>query len=245
MKPVLRPVLWLLAVPVAGFFGPLHAQQARGVNPAEIDSRFDLIVKTVNLEATGSVSSATLKYDQKLSDNWGLNFEFPVHSRLSTAGSKTTGHGDLFARARWIMPAGTWTYGASVESVLPTANKEALGTGRYQLNVSGLVVKAFSSSFLAAAVLKQTTSLGGERERAKISNTEVRLVPVLILDGGWAVTGELRHTWEHRSDLNWQRAEIVLNKQFTQHWAGSVGVGRDFGDRKDRGAMSLAAKYFF
>jgi hypothetical protein len=232
--------LWAL-----GALASAHAQQARGVNPAEIDSRFDLIVKQVRLHPAGSSRSMTLKYDYKLSPQWGLNFEWPVYSRLGLPGFSLNGHGDVFARARWIVPAGAWTYGTSVETVLPVASKDELGTGRYQLNVGGLVVRAFSPSVLGAAVLRRVTSLGGDSGRDRFSNTEARLVPVFIFSNGWALTGELRQTWEHRSKLQWQRAELTLNKQFDLNWAGSLSVGRDFGDRRDKGALSVALKYFF
>jgi hypothetical protein len=222
-----------------------QGQQARGVNPAEIDSRFDVIVKNVELEPSGRTQSLTLKYDYKLNEQWGLNFELPAYTKLSVQGLSRSGNGDMFARARWIVPAGAWTYGASFETVLPVASPDELGTGHYQLNVGGLVVRAFSASFIAAAVLKQTTSVGGDSARSKFSNTEVRVVPVFILPAGWAITGEVRQTWEHRSDLKWQRAELTVNKQIDSNWAASLSYGRDFGDRKDRGAVSAAVKYFF
>ncbi|MFN8893489.1 MAG: hypothetical protein ACK5Y8_06980, partial [Betaproteobacteria bacterium] len=100
-------------------------------------------------------------------------------------------------------------------------------------------------SFILAGVVKQTTSVGGDSARASFSNTDVRLVPVFVLPNGWALTGELRQTWEHKTDQSWQRAEVTLNKQIDAHWAGSLSVGRDTGDRKDGGAVSLAVKYFF
>jgi hypothetical protein len=225
--------------------GAAQAQQARGVNPAEIDSRFDVIVKFVELEPSGRSQSLTLKYDYKLNQNWGLNFELPAYTKLSVPGLSRSGNGDLFARARWIVPAGAWTYGASFETVLPVASRDELGTGRYQLNVGGLVVRAFSSSFIAAAVLKQTTSVGGDSARARFSNTDFRIVPVFILPAGWAITGEIRQTWEHRSNLSWLRIEGTASKQFDANWAGSLSYGRDSGDRKDGGAVSAAVKYFF
>ena len=235
------PALALLAASMV----QAQAQQARGVNPAEIDSRFDVIAKRTHLSPAGTADSLTLKYDYRLSANWGLNFELPVYSRLAAPGLRATGNGDLFARARWIVPAGAWTYGASVETVLPVASRDALGTGRYQLNAAALLVRAFSPQFIAAVAAKQVTSFGGDSDRDKFSNTEIRLVPVVMLADGWAVSGELRQTWEHRSNLDWQRAEIVLNKQLTPQWAGSLGTSRDSGDRKDRGAVSVALKYFF
>lgn len=223
----------------------VHAQQVRGVNPADIDSRFDVIVKHVALHPEGKADSITFKYDYKLNQNWGLNFELPVLTQVSVPGASSTGNGDLFARARWITPAGPWTYGASAEAVFPGASKDALGTGKYQLNFAGLLVRPLSERVIIAGALKRVTSVGGDRDRPDFSNTEIRLVPVLILQHGWAITGELRQTWEHRSDLSWQRIEAVVNKQFSAKWAGSVGWGRDVGDRKDGGAVSVSAKYFF
>jgi hypothetical protein len=226
--------------------GTASAQEARGVNPADIDSRVDLIVKRVRLDPGGTTDVVTAKFDYKLNDNWGLNFELPAYSKLSVPGFSASGNGDLFARARWIMPtASGWLYGASFEVVAPAASKDQLGTGRWQGNLGALAVKPWSRSFITAFVAKQTTSLGGDADRAKFSNTEVRLVPVVILPDGWAISGEIRQTWEHRSDLNWQRVEATLNKQFTLQWAGSLGYSQDFGDRKDRGTLSAAVKYFF
>ncbi|MFY8119202.1 MAG: hypothetical protein ACOVLH_15430 [Roseateles sp.] len=223
-----------------------QAQQARGVNPADIDSRFDLIVKHVALEPEGRSQSLILKYDYKLDARWGLNFELPVYSRLSQPGFARSGQGDLFARARWVVPEGHWTYGAAAEAVLPTASDDVLGTGRYQLNASVMAVRVFSPSFLGAVAVKQTSSLGGDASRARFSNTDIRLVPVLILPQGWAAVLELRQTWEHRgAQARWQRAELMLNKQLDPHWAGSLSLGRDFGDRRDDGALALALKYFF
>jgi hypothetical protein len=222
-----------------------NAQEARGINPADIDSRVDLIYKRINLHPSGSTDIWTAKYDYKLNNQWGLNFELPFASKLSVPGFSVSGNGDLFARARWIVPDGAMTYGLSFETVLPIASDDALGTGRYQLNVGALAVKAWSRSFLTAAVIKQTTSLGGDSHRDDFSNTEIRLVPVVILSGGWAITGDIRQTWEHRSNLSWQRVEATLNKQITAQWAGSVSYSRDFGDKKDDGTFSAAVKYFF
>lgn len=243
-----RPSLPALATLVALVAAPalVTAQESRGVNPADIDSRFDVIVKRVNLEPSGTTDILTLKYDYKLTNRVGLNFELPAYNRLSAPGVSVSGNGDLFARARYIVPAGgRWTVGGSLETVLPIASNDALGTGRYQLNVAGLAVLAVSPSFLTAIAVKQTTSVGGDGNRPDFSNTDVRLVPVFILPQGWAITGELRQTWEHKTDLTWQRVEVTLNKQLTAQWGASLSYGQDSGDRKDRGSVSAAVKYFF
>lgn len=235
-----------LAVLSAAVLGTAaQAQESRGVNPADIDSRFDLIVKRVNLDPDGTTDIVTVKYDYKLSNTWGLNFELPAYTKLNTPGYSTSGNGDVFARARWIVPYAGWSVGTSFETVLPVASKDALGTGKYQLNASVLAVKPWSHSFITAFAAKQTTSVAGESDRASFSNSEVRFIPVFILPDGWAISGEMRQTWEHRSDMTWQRAEATLNKQFSLHWAGTFGYSQDFGDRKDKGTWSSSVKYFF
>ena len=235
-----------VAAAAACLFNSAQAQEARGVNPADIDSRIDLIYKRVNLHPEGKTDIWTIKYDYKLNNQWGLNFELPVAAKLSVPGFSASGLGDLYARARWIVPgADGWTYGLAFETVLPTASKDPLGTGRYQMNVGGLAVKAWSRSFLTAFTMKQITSVGGDDHRDKFSNTEMRLVPVFILSDGWAITGDVRQTWEHRSSKSWQRLELTVNKQFTTQWAASLGYTRDFGDKKDDGAIGATVKYFF
>ena len=226
--------------------GAAWAQQARGVNPADLDSRFDLSLKRINLDPEGTTDVLTLKFDYKINANWGLNFELPAYNKLKVPGFETSGNGDLFTRARLIVPtASGLIYGGALEVVAPAASKDELGTGRWQVNVGALAVKPWTKAFLTAFALKQYTSLAGDAERAEFSNTELRLVPVLMLGDGWALSGDVRQTWEHRSGLSWQRYEATLNKQFSLQWAGSLGYTHDFGDRPDRGTVILTAKYFF
>ena len=245
MKPShsLKTLLAVLAV--TSMFNPAAAESVRGVNPADIDSRFDVIGKRIRLEHGGHLDAITFKLDKKLHSNWGLNFELPTYSRLHTSGQAIEGNGDLYARARWISPQGAWTYGLSLETVLPTASRDALGTGRYQFNVGLLAARAFSPTFLAAGVLRQISSAGGDSARAGFDNTETRLIPVWILPQGWAISGELRQTWEHRTHQSWQRVEGSLSKQLNVNLAITGVLSRDFGDKPDRGAVTLALKYFY
>lgn len=232
-------------VPALALCGGAAAQDARGVNPADIDSRLDVVFKQVRLEPLGRLDVLTVKYDYKVNERLGLSAELPVVARLSGPGLRTTGNGDLFGRGRWIVPAGSWTVGAAVETVLPAASDDALGLGKVQVNFGAIAVKPLSRQVLMAGLVKHSSGFAGERERPDFSNTEVRLIPVLLLSDGWAVSGELRHTTEHRSGLHWQRVEASLNKQFDPTWAGSLSYARDSGDRPDRGTLTAAVKYFF
>ncbi len=240
-----RPALALGAALMACAGGASAQDTTRGVNPADIDSRLDVVFKQVRLEPAGRLDVLTFKYDYKLNAHWGLSAELPTVSRLAAPGLRVTGNGDLFGRARWIVPAGDWTVGAAVETVLPAATNDALGLGKVQVNFGALAVKPLSRQMLLAALVKHSSGFAGERDRPDFTNTEVRVLPVILLSKGWAVTGEWRYTAEHRSGLRWQRTEAGLNKQFNPTWAGSLSYARDHGDRPDRGTVTAAVKYFF
>ncbi len=222
-----------------------QAQAVRSTSFTGMDSRADLIVKRIRLSPAGHADNLILKYDQKLTPSFAINLELPAHIHLVTPWFSASGHGDFFARVRWIVSQGAWMHGAAVEVVLPVASEDALGTGRGQLNASGIVIRVFSPSFLTAVVLKQVTSVGGDADREAFSNTEVRLIPEWLMADGYAMMGEWRHTMEHRSDKHWQRAEASLIKRFDRNWAVQIGYSRDFGARPDRGSLFVSTRYLF
>lgn len=222
-----------------------EAQAVRSTSFTGMDSRADLIIKRVRVSPEGEADNLILKYDQKLTPIFAINIEWPAHVNLVTPWFSTSGHGDFFARARWIVPHGAWMHGAAVEVVLPVASDDALGMGRGQLNASGILIRVFSPSFLTALVLKRVSSVGGDENRLGFNNTEIRVIPEWLLADGYAMMGEWRYTEEHRTDSRWQRAEVLLIKRFDRNWAAQIGYSRDVGDRPDRGSFFVSTRYLF
>lgn len=240
----LIPILLLISIAA-------HAEeevQSRGVNPADIDNRIDLIVKNVMLDGEGDVLSITGKFDKKLSQKVGLNFELPMYTKLDTPFFSASGNGDFYARARYITQKGRWSVGASTEIVLPIASKDALGFGKYQVNFGALAVRPVNAHFMVALVAKQVTSVGGDSNRSDINTTEFRVLPIFPLDNGWAVVGEYRRVFSHENaNPTFSYGEVSLNKQLDTHWALSGSYSHTICDcgAGDDGGISASVKYFF
>ncbi|MDN3988681.1 hypothetical protein [Zwartia vadi] len=234
--------------------------QSRGVNPAEIDTRIDLINDFVRLNGGGNSNTTTVKFDKKLNDQTGVNFEMPFAININSPGFNTSGNGDLFSRFRYMVPLGGWTIGASAEVVLPLASSDALGKGRYLLGVGALAVKPWSNRFITAFVAKTSNSIGGYNtslnQQTNVTSAssdlqnytvrEIRFMPIFILDNGWALVGEARQSWGQLPDrAQWTFFKVDLNKQFTANWAATIGINKTFGDLQDMGGVSASVKYFF
>ena len=247
MNKLLVPLLLLASGSILAQEGQGQVQ-ARGVNPADIDNRVDLIAKLVMLDGEGDVFSLTGKFDKKVNSKVGLNFELPVYTRLDTPGFGASGNGDLFARVRYITQKGRWSVGGSAEVVLPVASSDALGSGKYQLNVALLAVRPVNRRFMAAFALKQVTSVAGDSDRNDIRTTEVRVLPIFPLDNGWALVTEYRRVFSHESaNPTYSYAEGSLSKQLNANWNMSGSYSRTLCQcsARDDGAVGLAIKYFF
>jgi hypothetical protein len=233
---------------------------SKGVNPADIDTRIDVINDNVRLKGGGQTNTTTLKFDKKLDNQSGLNVEIPFLININSPGYQTQGNGDLFLRYRYMMPVAGWTLGGSGELVLPIATEPALGKNKYLIGVGGLAVKPWSPEFISAFVVKQTQSIGGYNQSlnpsANISSaangqtnytaTEIRFMPIFVLKDGWAVVGDARQYWgKIPNSAQWTLVKVDINKQFTQNWAATIGLSKTFDALADNGAISSSVKYFF
>lgn len=231
---------------LTGLLSPAQAQQVRGVNPADIDTRFDVIGKYNWLPGDAHVFTTTLKYDYRVNAKVGLNFELPVLGHFSSPAINEWSAGDVFARVRYIDRAGRWSYGGAIEAVLPTAGEEVLGTGKYQFNPAVLAVYAWSPSLITAGVVKSLNSIGGDDDRADIRVVELRGIQAFMFPNKMFLTLDLKHSIEliNAEDRWWDGAGEV-GYQFSPTLVASVRASRKWGDREDRGAIEVTVKNFF
>lgn len=220
--------------------------EVRGVNPADILSRADLVVKVTNLEQ-GEAFVAVAKYDQKLGEGLGANVELPVASYINVGAADAFGMGDLFMRLRYVKPLSQSVIAlASAELVAPTATNDLLGTGKWQLNPGGGLVKIWSPKLFTAAVYKHSFSIAGEDNRADINTNSARLIHSFILDRGYYFTLDGRHEWQTAGvNEDWSTTEIEVGRQFSARFAASMRFGKAFGDRANDGAVEINVRTFF
>jgi hypothetical protein len=260
MKKHLRHPGLALALLATAAITPAAAEdiKARGVNPAENDTRADIILKYNWLTRSSGIFTTTLKFDYRLSQEVGFNIEMPVlgHFRqASTAagvpGLNDTGIGDVFLRLRYIAsvgagPVGQTSIGGAVETVLPTASERTLGSGTYQLNASALLVQAWNASLITALVVKSANSVHELSGRRAVQEQSIRVVQAFVLPRGMFVTVDAKYNWEtiNRRDT-WVEGQIEFGMMLDARTAASVGYGRKWGDREDRGSVTAAVKRFF
>lgn len=220
--------------------------EVRGVNPADILSRADLVVKVANLEQGHSLV-AVAKYDQKLGEGLGANVELPVASYVDVGAADAFGMGDLFMRLRYVKPLSQTVIAlASAELVAPTATNDLLGTGKWQLNPGGGLVKVWSSKMFTALVYKHSFSIAGDDARAEINTNSARVVHSFILDRGYYLTLDGRHEWQTAGvNQDWTTTEIEVGRQFSASFAASIRIGKAYGDRSNDGALEMNVRTFF
>lgn len=220
--------------------------EVKGVNPADILNRADLIVKAVNLP-TGESLVGVLKFDKRLGAGFGGNVELPVASYVNVGAADDFGVGDLFARVRYVRPLSARVIGlVSLEGVAPLADGPLLGTGKWQLNPAGGFVYLWSQKAFTAVIYKHSFSIAGKDSRPDIDVNQVRALQTFLLKRGYYLTVDARHEWQSRGpNEQWTTTELELGRQFSARWAGSIRIGKTYGDRKNDGAIEVNVRTFF
>lgn len=218
----------------------------RGVNPADILNRADLIMKVIN-QKQGETITTVAKYDKKLGDGLGANFELPFASYNNIGTMDAFGIGDAFLRVRYVKALNPGLIAlASAELVVPVATDPLLGTGKWQVNPGGGLVKIWSQKAFTALVYKHSFSIAGDSGRADISVNNARALQTFILDKGWYVTFDGRHEWQTRGlNEDWTTGEFEVGRQFSARWAASLRIGKTWGDRANDGALEMNVRTFF
>jgi hypothetical protein len=222
------------------------AQAVKGVNPADILNRADLIVKLIDLP-TGSAWAAVGKFDKKLGSGFGGAVELPFLQGLSAGPVGATGMGDTLLKFRYVRTLTPSLIGlGAAEFVLPTATETALGAGKWQFNPGVGIVKMWSPRTFSVVIYKHFWSVVGARARPDIDVNSMRFLQSVILGRGWYITGDVRHEWQRRGlDEDWTQADFEVGRQFSQRFAASAKIGKTWGDRRNNGAVELNIRTFF
>lgn len=223
-----------------------EAQAVKGVNPADILNRADLIVKLIDLP-TGSAWAAVGKFDKKLGGGLGGAIEVPFLQGLSAGPVGATGVGDTLLKLRYVRTLTPSLIGlGAVEFVLPTATEPALGAGKWQFNPGVGVVKMWSRRTFSVVIYKHFWSVTGVRARPDIDVNSIRFLQSVILGQGWYITGDVRHEWQRRGlDEDWTQADFEVGRQFSPRLAASIKIGQTWGDRRNDGALEMNVRTFF
>jgi hypothetical protein len=203
--------------------------EARGVNPADNITKFELQPRLGVIDDSASISTTTLtlKYDRAIQGIYGLNFELPL-ARFESPGLSANGVGDLNVRARYQARVGQMTVIAGVESVLPVASDDLLGSGKWQLNPTLAVVQPLAGTAFLAGVVKSINSVAGDDARPDLSQLQLRALLGYSSPQGWWVLADPQY-WIDRDGGD--RNEFVVEFEYGRMVSPTTGVWLRAGGR--------------
>lgn len=182
---------------------------ARGVNPRDLDSKFELFSEYRRLDGHIGLWTTAAKLDFKLTEKFAIAVETPF-ARFTSPFHDAAGLGDIAVRVRYVETFGRFSLLTGAEAVLPTAMDDALGTGKIQLNPTLGGVYMWTNQIFTAGVGKQIWSVGGESDRADLNQSQVRLINGYIAQTGWwaMFDNRLTHDWNAKTDVWDMQVEV-------------------------------------
>lgn len=191
------------------------------MNPADNISKFEVLPKIGVVDNDGvSVTTMTLKFDRAIQGKYGLNIELPL-SRFESPYGSNNGLSDLNVRVRAQTTLGRWTVIGGLESVVPIATADSLGTGKLQLNPTIVFVYPLTRQIFAAVMTKQYLSVAGAADRADIRQGLYRTLLAYTSPKGWWVLADPQLYVDYAAA---GRTDFQLEGEFGKMVAPLVGV---------------------
>jgi hypothetical protein len=202
---------------------------ARGVNPADNLTKFELQPRLSAIDDSGGVSitTMTVKYDRAIQGRYGVNVELPI-ARFQAPGLAENGYGDLNVRGRFQTRVGRMTFIAGVEAVLPAASDDLLGSGKWQLNPTVAAVYPLARTTFLAGVIKSVNSVAGDDDRADLSQLQLRGLFGYSAPKGWWLLVDPQYWIDREAN---DRNEFVLEVEYGRMVGQTTGVWLRTGSR--------------
>lgn len=181
-------MLLVITILCASSFARAQIQQIRDVLPNDRVTSFELNPSQDVLDNSGStsLSKMTVKGYYKFAPSLTAGIEVPLARFESPARSKN-GLGDIILSLSMgrYNEGQVWSYGAVLESVLPTATSDELGSGKVQINPSVYGVYMPSPNWFFALGYKQHWSIAGDGGRDNVNNARLRGAIAYLSDTNW------------------------------------------------------------
>ncbi len=172
-----------------------HAQSngAPGVNPKDNITKGEFFLKSDRLSGGNSLQAMAVKYDRAFNTSSGANVEIPW-LRMSTSTGVYDGLGDIAMRLRYVTSSGPWSVISAVEVVAPTAGRDDLGSGKWQINPAIGAVYALTQTSFVYAGYRHVLSVAGDDHRAAISDMQPRVLLVRVWPKGHWAMADVKYT---------------------------------------------------
>jgi hypothetical protein len=215
--------------------------RVEGVNPADLLTQVQLTGEYNRLGNDVDQWTWVAKYDYRFAGTpFGINFEQPLFIDLDGPGFGTNGHGDLFARGRYIRSFGRWSLGLAFETTVPWGS-DAFSSGRWQANPGVLAVYAWNQSDITAVVHKRIYGyIEGDDDMNDINQYQWRALQIKIWPTGWFGQIDISRFDDVRNGDGWFDSRVSLGKQYSATSRLQAELKKLSGDRTNDIALSLS-----
>lgn len=195
----------------------------KGVNPKDVVTKVDVILRRDRFDGGTTLDSLTLKYDRSLDARWALAIEVPV-ARFAAPGLAASGVAESKVKLRRVANTdwGAWIAGG--EFVVPTNDQTALGSGKWQVNPSFGAVFSVTPSIFVFTGYQHFFSIAGRDAAATINQSQPRLLAAVTSPRGWWVMGDFKYTLDHETHADTLDTEFEAGRMLTRDWAVSLRV---------------------
>jgi hypothetical protein len=225
---------------------PAHAQeqeqtQVQGVNPADLLTQVQITGEYNRIDGDTDQWLLVGKYDYKIAgSNVGLNFELPMVISLDGPGYNANGHGDLFARARYVRTFGQWSFGGAFEVGAPIGS-DAFSAGRWLTNPGALAVYAWDRSNITAVVHKRVFGyVNDDSSKPDVNQYQWRALQIHIFPTGWFAQGDVAHWNDILTNASWYDTRFSVGKQISATTRLQGEIKKLSGDLSNDWALSLS-----
>ena len=153
----------------------------------------------------------------ELNDKWNLIsrtiLPFIDQMNIYPGAGSQTGLGDT-VQTLFFSPrpgASGLIWGLGPVFLLPTATDDLLGTEKWGVGPSGVVLKQ-TGHWTYGGLVNHIESFAGESTRTDISSTFINPFISRTFEGGWTMGTQLEHTFDHENDQDTGQWSVFLSK---------------------------------
>ena len=205
---------WFLICAVLPAWAQIQKFCIPGVAPSRHVTSLEFAPGMTVVDNNGSVSvnSLTSKLYYAFTPDYNVGIEVPL-ARFESPDKSANGLGDVLLSAQAVHSVHYIDWGVKLESFLPTATDDTLGTGKWVISPAMFAVLPVNENFFVAAGYKQYVSVAGDGGRQDLNYGRIRLLFSYMDDDQWWITFDPQYYVDYK---NSGQAELV--------WESEIGV---------------------
>lgn len=152
----------------------------------------------------------------------------PISTRPDPSGGYTTGEGDLNLFDIFLLKTEGVQLGIGPQITAPYADKDELGTGKWQAGLAAIAIDSSPRGLLGALVQYQS-SFAGDSDRPHVESATLQPFVIHNLDRGWYLRSTATWTFDLKNDTHyiplglgagkvWKSGTNILNAFIEPQW---------------------------